>query len=84
MMMMAQDDRLKIWDFDLETLDQAWKEYRDLPLADKQRQRFGQYFLSRFKIRSLISWPALFDEENPVLAYMMLADLAYAANTRKK
>lgn len=72
----SDDERQKTWDFDIETLDQAWKDYRNLPLADKQRQRFGQYFLNRFKIPSLISWPALFYEQNPVLAYLMLFDLS--------
>ena len=72
-------DKPKQWDFDRETLDKAWAAWHQIPVADKH-ERFGQWFLNRFKMRGMISWPSLFYERNALRAYEMLSDLSDTMN----
>lgn len=76
-------DKPKQWDFDPETLGRAWLAWQRIPVADKH-ERFGQWFWNRFKMRGMISWPALFYEESPLKAYTMLAELAYTVKGEEK
>lgn len=72
-------DKPKQWDFDLETLGKAWAAYHMIPVADRH-ERFGQWFLNRFKIRGMISWPSVFYERDPRKAYDMLVELSDSVN----
>jgi hypothetical protein len=68
--------RPKIWDYDQDTLDKAWQEYKNLPVTDRRRKRFGRWFLEQFHVPQLISWPSVFFNTDDYKAYLMLSEVA--------